>query len=371
MFGKGKVRLLSDATIRAFNIDPSTLQSGSHTKVVVECTRCGEVFNREYKNIGQLHGCPLRKTREDGVELKWCNRCQQFVAITLFSQNAARYSKLSSWCKMCESNKPSTIRHNLRRVLAKKSTLEGWLSWMVSNKRAFAKRNNIPFDLDAEWLKSKWDNQNGRCFYLDVPLEFNGGNRLFAATLERLDSSLGYTKSNTVFASRFTNLGKNNASYQDFQDAIAYILSRQNEVIRTEVKLQDLEAKLPTRSRTSDAGYDLYSLIDVDISPGDVVNIDTGMSVVAPIGYYFTIEGRSSMFKAGIVPFRGIIDGCYTGSMVVSLMNVGNQSYSIHKGDRIAQLIPHKIISMDMVIVQNISPDYDIRGNNGFGSSGR
>ena len=141
--------------------------------------------------------------------------------------------------------------------------------------------------------------------------------------------------------------------------------------IRIEVQLRHPEAQPPHRSRASDAGWDLHSLIDADISPGDVVDIDTGMAVVAPEGYYFTVEGRSSLYKAGVVPFRGIIDGGYTGNMIISLMNVGKDKYCILKGDRIAQIIPHRIVPVKLEIVDTISPHYDIRGKKGFGSSGR
>jgi dUTP pyrophosphatase len=77
------------------------------------------------------------------------------------------------------------------------------------------------------------------------------------------------------------------------------------------------------------------------------------------------------MYKSGVIPFRGIIDGGYTGNMVISLMNVGTSTYDITKGDRVAQIVPHKIVPIDLVEVDEISPEYNIRGNNGFGSSGK
>lgn len=138
-----------------------------------------------------------------------------------------------------------------------------------------------------------------------------------------------------------------------------------------QVQYRHPDARVPYKSRGSDAGYDLHAMENVSIEPGDVVDIDTGMACVAPEGFYFTVEGRSSMFRHGIVPFRGIIDGGYTGNMVVSLMNVGKHKYYILKGDRIAQIIPHAIIPLNLVVVDEISSDYDIRGKKGFGSSGR
>lgn len=144
-----------------------------------------------------------------------------------------------------------------------------------------------------------------------------------------------------------------------------------SEPVRIEVLLRESDARLPSRSRESDAGYDLHSLVDVAIEPGTVVDINTGMACVAPAGYYFTIEGRSSLFRHGIIPFRSIIDGGYTGDMIFSLMNVGLSTYYVLKGDRVAQLVPHQIVPIWFDKVEEISDQYDIRGDKGFGSSGR
>jgi len=143
------------------------------------------------------------------------------------------------------------------------------------------------------------------------------------------------------------------------------------DAVRVELILRHKDAVQPHRSRESDAGYDVHSLINVDIAPGDIVNIDTGLALVAPSGYFFTVEGRSSMYKSGVIPFRGIIDGGYSGNMVVTLMNVGKETYSITKGDRVAQLVPQKTVPITIETVPVVSKEYDIRGTKGFGSSGR
>lgn len=144
-----------------------------------------------------------------------------------------------------------------------------------------------------------------------------------------------------------------------------------NRRVKIEISLRHRGATPPNRIRDTDAGFDVYSMEDVKIGPGDIVNINTHMAVVAPRGYYFTVEGRSSLYKVGVVPFRGIIDGGYTGDMVVSLMNVSKEPYYILRGDRIAQLVLHKLERAKLVLVDEISPEYNIRGTSGFGSSGR
>ncbi len=141
--------------------------------------------------------------------------------------------------------------------------------------------------------------------------------------------------------------------------------------VKIEVVLHHPHAIVPHRSRESDAGYDVHALDDALIEPGSIVNIDTGLSFIAPSGWYFTVEGRSSLYKAGVAPFRGIIDGTYTGTITVSLMNVSKLPYWVLRGDRVAQLIPHVIVPITSIIVDEPSEDYSIRGKAGFGSSGK
>lgn len=131
------------------------------------------------------------------------------------------------------------------------------------------------------------------------------------------------------------------------------------------------DAKVPYRKRIGDAGYDLSSICDVEILSHGFVNIPTGLQISAPNGYYYTIESRSGMLRAGIASRRGIIDSTYTGEIYVMLYNYSEMPYLVEKGDRIAQITPHKIIDMNFCEVEEFSPEYSSRGEAGFGSSGR
>ncbi|MFA5767773.1 MAG: hypothetical protein WC919_07695, partial [Candidatus Paceibacterota bacterium] len=72
--------------------------------------------------------------------------------------------------------------------------------------------------------------------------------------------------------------------------------------VRLEYKLVDPEARVPYRKRETDAGYDIFSIEDVTIKPHSTENIRTGIIVACPKGYYYTVEGRSSMWNAGVAP---------------------------------------------------------------------
>ncbi len=136
-------------------------------------------------------------------------------------------------------------------------------------------------------------------------------------------------------------------------------------------------AQVPTRSRITDTGYDLYSAIDVLVKAkrwwraAPSVHVQTGIQLAVEPGWFYSIEGRSSMRLQDIITFTGIIDSTYTGALIVILQNFGNKDYQIHAGDRIAQLVLHRAYDLEMEQVDIFSPEFSTRGVAGFGSSGR
>lgn len=143
------------------------------------------------------------------------------------------------------------------------------------------------------------------------------------------------------------------------------------DTVRAEYKLIHPNGKKPFRKRLTDAGYDVHAVTKYIIEPRSTTTIETGLILTVPPGYYYTIEGRSSLWKRGIFPNTGIIDATYTGQMLISMVNVSDQQYTFEEGDRIAQVILQRQYHIDFVEVEEFSPEYSLRGSNGFGSSGR
>lgn len=137
-----------------------------------------------------------------------------------------------------------------------------------------------------------------------------------------------------------------------------------------EFKVLSEGGKLPKRAKPTDAGYDIYSSETRVLEPGRLTPVGTGIAISAPDGWYYTIEGRSSLFKKHIFPVRAVIDASYTGETFVMLANFGQESVLVEAGDRVAQILMHKFYSFDVKEVLEFSPEYSKRGNNGFGSTG-
>jgi dUTP pyrophosphatase len=142
-------------------------------------------------------------------------------------------------------------------------------------------------------------------------------------------------------------------------------------IAKFEVKLLSVDATMPTKAHPNDAAFDLYTIADVFLQPKERVRIGTGIAIRPPIGWYYTIEGRSSRFLQGVVPLRGVIDAEYTQELFIVLENHTNEPLVIAKKTRVAQIIPHRVDEISLEKVEEFSYREGERGSAGWGSSGK
>jgi dUTP pyrophosphatase len=135
----------------------------------------------------------------------------------------------------------------------------------------------------------------------------------------------------------------------------------------------DPDLPLPSYAHEGDAGMDLYAAEDATLAAaGGRALVPTGISIAIPVGYGGFVLPRSGLaLKHGIsvVNGPGLIDSAYRGEVKVVLLNTDPGSdYTVHRGDRIAQLV---IQAVEQVAwVETGSLDGLDRGG-GFGHTGR
>jgi dUTP pyrophosphatase len=127
------------------------------------------------------------------------------------------------------------------------------------------------------------------------------------------------------------------------------------------------DAQIPSRAHPTDSGADLYALADVTLQMDETALVDTGIALELPSGYEAQVRPRSSLSKNGIWAAFGTIDESYRGPVKVVLSNFG-RTYTVRKGERIAQLVICPVSTPNFEEVQELS-DTD-RGSGGFGSTG-
>jgi dUTP pyrophosphatase len=134
----------------------------------------------------------------------------------------------------------------------------------------------------------------------------------------------------------------------------------------------DPDLPLPTIAHPGDAGVDLLSTVDIEVSPGERVLIPTGIAVALPDGYAAFVHPRSGLaIRDGLTVANapGTVDAGYRGEIKVGLVNLDRQhAVAVARGDRIAQLIVQRVEKIAFHEVE-ILPG-SARAAGGFGSTG-
>lgn len=130
-----------------------------------------------------------------------------------------------------------------------------------------------------------------------------------------------------------------------------------------------MDAQIPKIQRVGDAAFDIYSVEDVIVPARSYSHVNCGIALEIPEGYKVMINGRSGLASKGIQCHVGTIDENYKGNIGTILYNWNNTPYSISKGDRVGQISLQKVESAVFEEVAELTPS--VRGENGFGSSGK
>ena len=143
----------------------------------------------------------------------------------------------------------------------------------------------------------------------------------------------------------------------------------------TEVLIKRLSKniELPKYETNGSSGMDLSANIEkqIKIEPGKTSIIPTGISVSIPKNFEIQIRSRSGLAaksQISVLNSPGTIDADYRGELKVILINLGNKTFVVEKGTRIAQMVLCPIVKVKFKEVDNLD-DTD-RGAGGFGSTG-
>lgn len=135
--------------------------------------------------------------------------------------------------------------------------------------------------------------------------------------------------------------------------------------------------RMPTRQHAGDVGWDLAASEGVQVPPGQLVDIPTGVRMALPEGLWLLLTARSSTFRRHkLMVLDGVIDSGFRGELLMSVYNLGDQTVSVKRGWRLAQAIPHRNFTNSLQLTPCSAADFtslpaaDVRGDAGFGSTG-
>lgn len=144
---------------------------------------------------------------------------------------------------------------------------------------------------------------------------------------------------------------------------------------RVEVRFELIGGAVLPRYQTPDAaGMDLCAAVDVELDPGQRQVVPTGLRAVIPTGFEGQVRPRSGLaakFGIGMVNAPGTIDADYRGEIGVILINFGQETVKLSKGERIAQLVIAPVVQAVILQIDDVSAFPTDRGEGGFGSTGK
>ena len=156
------------------------------------CIKCNEIKDQDLFFVKRYH------TSKDGL---------------------TKYKCFDSRCKSC-------MKVYSRKL--KTENINKYCKSICTQLKHRAKKSKIPFDLTPDDLLSQWNLQNGKCYYsnenLDITLPSNNKSpHINYPSVDKLDPSIGYIKSNIVWCRWYINRMKNDLQYKKFVETCKLI----------------------------------------------------------------------------------------------------------------------------------------------------
>lgn len=141
--------------------------------------------------------------------MKVCFRCKEEKPFELFFKHHQTADGHHSWCKKCctEGNNRSRAKLN--------STIEGRSTVFLRNAKKSAQKRGQEFSLCTDDIVEFWEKQLGICAYSGREMTLEAG-KLNTVSIERIESSIGYTKENTILVCQAINRMKSDFVFDDF-----------------------------------------------------------------------------------------------------------------------------------------------------------
>jgi len=136
----------------------------------------------------------------------------------------------------------------------------------------------------------------------------------------------------------------------------------------------DSDIPLPRYMTPQSAGMDICATVSeaVLLEKGEIALLPTGFAMALPQGYEAQIRPRSGLavkHGIGLINSPGTIDADYRGEVKIAVINLGPEPYTFHRGDRVAQMIIHRIHQVELQEVEYL--DETSRNTGGFGHTGK
>ena len=188
------------------------------------CKRCLHIINHYDKGYKVFHIPPFKNG-----EL-YCTGCNQYKNIEEFGnyQNAENRNGKKHFCKYCEKKMRDKYYSKLNNEPEKALDKIFKIRLLAAKKRALKK--GLEFNIDIDFMHYLWNTQKGLCNISKLPMTFifNNKHGKYNISIDRIDSTKGYTKDNTQLVCDIVNRMKLDLPMNEFVTLCKIIYDEQN-----------------------------------------------------------------------------------------------------------------------------------------------
>lgn len=124
-----------------------------------------------------------------------------------------------------------------------------------------------------------------------------------------------------------------------------------------------------TKAHSTDSGFDLKSVEEFSLEPGEIRLISTGIKLILPENYEAQVRPKSGLSSNGFMVYLGTVDNEYRGEVKVIAQNNSIKKIDIKDGQKVAQIVFNKLDSVELAEISEVTENTS-RGDGGFGSTG-
>lgn len=188
------------------------------------CKQCLHLLNHYSKGYKSFHTQPFKNNK------LYCTGCNKYKDIEEFGnkQNAKNRNGKNNFCKECQNSWYNEYYKKLNNNPEK--ALDKIFKIRLDAAKRRANKKNLDFDIDLNFMYYLWNKQRGLCNISKLPMSFSFKNQdnKYNVSIDRIDSSNGYTKDNVQLVCSIVNKMKLDLNTIEFITLCKIIYNEQN-----------------------------------------------------------------------------------------------------------------------------------------------
>ena len=179
----------------------------------------------------------------NGEDYYFCNKCKKWRPASKFNiDNNSLHQNRGGLCSECKDCQRQRYYHERQRLFENDDlALRYKLQQALKGTRRRSKEKNIYNDLTLDYLMYLWEKQKGLCALTGIPMtyKFYEGRVNTNLSVDRIDSTKGYSKDNVQLVCMAANQMKNDLSMEEFMNMCEVVLALERERVKARAAIRN------------------------------------------------------------------------------------------------------------------------------------